>query len=71
MKAGATGGLSDVNDVALNQEVIENLRKFKGKSMLRKAAMNVLVKHLQPASIQRLKAEFEKLDTDNSGFLEL
>lgn len=59
------------NDELLNKEVIENLRAFKGKSLLRKAALNVLVKHLQPQSINRLKAEFEKLDTDNSGFLEI
>ena len=30
----------------LNADVIANLKKYKGKSMLRKAAMNVLVKHL-------------------------
>ena len=33
--------------------------------------MNVLVKHLGPAQISKLKAEFEKIDTDFSGFLEL
>ena len=38
--------------------------------MLRKAAMNVLVKHLDPKRISNLKFEFEKLDNDNSGFLE-
>lgn len=38
--------------------------------MLRKAAMNVLVKHLDPKKISNLKFEFEKMDNDNSGFLE-
>ena len=32
--------------------------------------MNVLVKHLDPKRISNLKFEFEKLDNDNSGFLE-
>lgn len=32
--------------------------------------MNVLVKHLNPEQISSLKAEFEKIDTDMSGFLE-
>jgi Ca2+-binding EF-hand superfamily protein len=38
---------------------------------LKKAAMNVLVKHLGPTQINSLKAEFEKIDKDFSGFLEI
>ena len=63
--------MTEQEALTLNAEVIENLKKYRGKSLLRKAAMNVLVKHLQPASIQKLKSEFEKLDNDNSGFLEV
>ena len=33
--------------------------------------MNVLVKYLQPKQIESLKVEFEKMDIDCSGFLEL
>ena len=39
--------------------------------MLKKAAVNVLVKHLQANQIQLLKEEFEKIDTDSSGFIEV
>jgi len=30
----------------LNTDVIENLRKYKGKSVIKRAAVNTLVKHL-------------------------
>ena len=33
--------------------------------------MNVLVKHLGPNQISQLKTEFEKMDKDVSGFLEV
>lgn len=46
------------------------MKSYRGSSLLKKAAVNVLVKHLETSQIQKLKAEFEKLDTDNSGFLE-
>ena len=39
--------------------------------MLKRAAVNVLVKHLEAHQVQKLKEEFEKLDTDHSGFLEV
>ena len=38
--------------------------------MLKKAAMNILVKHLDHKQILDLKTTFEALDTDNSGYLE-
>ena len=47
------------------------MNSYRGKSVLKKAAMNVLVKHLQPDQINQLKKEFEKYDQDCSGFLEL
>ena len=33
--------------------------------------MNVLVKQLAPNEIKKLKAEFEKIDDDMSGFIEV
>lgn len=51
-------------------ETIKNLKSFKGKSLLKKAAMNILVKHLDHKQIADLKASFEQLDEDQSGFLE-
>lgn len=46
------------------------MKKFKGSSILKKAALNVLVKMLKPKDIDHLKTEFMKVDTDNSGFIE-
>ena len=46
------------------------MKSYRGQSQLKKAAVNVLVKHLQASQIKQLKEEFEKLDTDHSGFLE-
>ena len=58
-------------DTSLNKEVIEALKKYRGESLLKKAAMNVLVKHLGPTQIKELQHEFEKIDEDFSGFLEV
>ena len=38
---------------------------------MKRAAVNVLVKHLEANQITKLKEEFEKIDTDHSGFLEV
>ena len=46
------------------------MKSYRGSSLLKKAAVNVLVKHLKTDQVRKLKEEFEKLDTDNSGFLE-
>jgi len=32
----------------MNEKIVENLKNYKGESLLKKAAMNVLVKHLGP-----------------------
>lgn len=50
--------------------MIERLREFKGQSKLKKAAMNILVKMLNPHDMEDLKREFQKIDTDSSGFIE-
>lgn len=54
----------------MDAEVVKSLREFKGSTKLKKAAMNVLVKMLKPKDIEKLKEEFMKIDTDNSGFIE-
>ena len=38
---------------------------------MKRAAVNVLVKHLEADQITKLKEEFEKIDTDHSGFIEV
>lgn len=38
----------------LNSSVITNLKKFKGRSLLKKQAINILVKHLKSCQIKEL-----------------
>jgi Ca2+-binding EF-hand superfamily protein len=54
----------------LDQEIVVNLKKYRGKSVLRREALNVLVKQLAPSQISKLRAEFEKIDKDMSGFID-
>jgi Ca2+-binding EF-hand superfamily protein len=44
--------------------------EFKGSSKLKKAAMNILVKMINPKELEDLRIEFQKIDTDNSGLIE-
>lgn len=55
----------------LDLDVMKKLRDFKGSSTLKKAALNVLVKMLNPKDIEGLRQEFQKIDTDNSGIIEI
>ena len=55
----------------IDKEVIDRLKAFKGSSKLKKAALNVLVKMLGPKDIEKLSEQFQKIDTDNSGFIEI
>ena len=59
------------HDGTLDKKIIEHLANFKGESILRKLSLIVLVTHLTPEQIAPLKREFEKIDTDMSGFIEL
>lgn len=51
-------------------EIIENLRKFKGRSHLRRATLNILVKMVNPKEFVELRAAFNKIDKDLSGTIE-
>jgi hypothetical protein len=42
----------------LDIEVMKKLKEFKGSSTLKKAALNVLVKMLNPKEIESLRLEF-------------
>lgn len=55
----------------LDKDVIMKLKEFKGSSTLKKAALNVLVKMLNPKEMDGLRKEFQKIDTDNSGIIEV
>ena len=56
---------------AIDPEIMDRLKHFKGTSKLKKAALNVLVKMLNPKDIQNLREVFQSIDKDNSGFIEL
>ena len=49
---------------------MDNLKKFSGQSILKKAAINILVKNLEIEEIDMLDYEFNQIDTDGSGFIE-
>lgn len=51
--------------------MVNRLREFKGQSKLKKAAMNILVKMINPKELEDLRKEFQKIDSDNSGMIEL
>jgi len=55
----------------IEEGVLMRLRQFKGSSTLKKAALNVLVKMLSPNDVENLRDLFQKIDTDNSGFIEI
>lgn len=56
-------------NVEFNQETIENIMKYKNMSKLKKAAMNLLVKQLQPTQYIDLYSQFSALDQENDGFI--
>lgn len=55
----------------IDKNIIKNIKDFRGASLLKKVAMNVLIKLLMPQQIANLKRCFEKYDTDFSGFIEM
>ena len=55
----------------IDPAIMKKLKEFKGTSKLKKAALNVLVKMLNPKDLQSLRDVFQSIDTDNSGFIEL
>lgn len=63
--------MSATEQQLMDQEVLKRMQSYRGQSLLKKAAVNVLVKHLDHNKIKMLKQEFEKIDTDCSGFLEV
>lgn len=66
-----TLNLPDEQAQKLDPEICNSLKLFKASSKLRQAALNVLVKMISPTDIANLRIEFEKIDTDNSGTIEV
>ena len=54
----------------MNKNILERLERFKGVSKLKKAAMNNLVKMSDQKIIDQLRAEFQKMDRNNTGRIE-
>jgi calcium-dependent protein kinase len=44
---------------------------YRKRSTLKNAAVNILVKHLDASELQCLRDEFEKIDVDGSGYIEI
>lgn len=68
---GKKSHLNEEQQAQMDKDVLKRMQSYRGQSLLKKAAVNVLVKHLEASQIRELKAEFEKIDTDHSGFLEV
>ncbi|CDW86363.1 protein kinase domain containing protein [Stylonychia lemnae] len=60
---------TQINDKSLDENILNNLRKFRGVSTLRKAVMNILVKMASNEHIEYLREAFIDLDKDSSGFI--
>lgn len=46
--------LTAEDQAKLDNEIVQNLKKYRGESTLKKAAMNVLVKHLSSSEVESL-----------------
>ena len=53
----------------VNKEVITRLGEYKGVSILKKAAMNMLVKMADQHSIEELRQDFVNIDKDRTGLI--
>lgn len=54
----------------LDINLLNNLKEYKSESMLKKAALSVLVKTLNAKQIGKLKKAFEAIDTDYTGYID-
>lgn len=51
--------------------ILKSLKAYKRRSTLKNAAVNILVKHMDSKELANLRAAFEKIDVDGSGFIEI
>ena len=59
-----------VTNVAIDPDVMNNLRKFQGHSTLRRACLTILVKMINPKEFLKLRDQFNSIDTNLSGTIE-
>ena len=55
--------------VRLRKDVIESMMNYRGVSILKQAALNLLVKQVDSIEIQDLQQQFWCIDTDQSGLI--
>lgn len=63
--------VTDEKAVKISNEVIKQLYRFKTQSALHQASLNCLVKMIDSAEMKSLRAEFERIDTDKSGMIDI
>ena len=51
--------------------MLAGLSHFHGRNRLRKECLQILVKMINPAEFRNLRKEFNKIDTDRSGTVEI
>ena len=52
-----------------DEDVILRLRTYRGESLFKRAAMNMLVKMATNKDVKNLREEFEKMDKDQTGMI--
>jgi hypothetical protein len=57
--------------IDMDNNTFQKLMKFKGESLFKKAAMNILVKMATEEEMLELKRQFEAIDTNRSGTIQL
>ena len=60
-----------VTDEILSTEVLQGLQHFHGKNRLRRECLQILVKMINPKEFSSLRREFNKIDTNGSGTIEI
>ena len=55
----------------IDRGIIDNLMKFKGRSRLRRECLHILVKMIPPVEFGSLREQFNHIDTDGSGTIEV
>ena len=54
----------------LDSMVIEKMKQYRGSSILKKAAMNLLVKQLTSNDIEELREMFHQIDVKHTGTID-
>ena len=54
----------------LDEDILKGLTQYKGSSKLKRAALNILVKMIPTKELEKLRKQFEMIDTDHSGIID-